>query len=311
MKSSGWFATTAQRARCSTRARRHAVAVGALLALLFAAAPARAAGDAERGRVVFAQAAGCGCHTPERGPVGAGGGDVPTPFGTFFGTNITPDPETGLGRWTDAQIDAAIRHGVTPDSAAESPAMPYYQYAGMSDADVVDLIAYLRSLPPVRQPNRPHTGEMPFARLAYRAWRWLFGSLPVTPAHAPAAGSERGRYLVDHVSICGDCHTPRNLLGMPRASLYLAGAAHGPGDEAAPNITPHPSGIGEWDEADIVNLLRQGMLPDFDNVQGYMARLVDGHGGGPGYKDMPEADLKAIAAYLRSVPPIDNPVHRK
>ncbi len=303
---------TVQHAHRSDVASRATAALGTMLAmLLFAAASARAAGDAERGRVLFAQAAGCGCHTPENGPVGAGGGEVPTPFGTFFGTNLTPDAETGLGRWTDAQIDAAIRHGVTPDGGAESPAMPYYQYAGMSDADVVDLIAYLRSLPPVRRPNRPHEGEVPFARVAYRAWRWLFGALPAGPARAPAGGIARGRYLVDHVSICGDCHTPRNLLGMPRTSLYLAGAAHGPGDEAAPNITPHASGIGEWDETDIVNLLRRGMLPDFDNVQGYMARLVDGHGGGPGYKDMPEADLKAIAAYLRSVPPIDNPVHRK
>ena len=192
---------------------------------LCVAAPAAGAGDPARGAVVFALAAGCGCHTSKEGPVGAGGGEVPTPFGTFFGTNITPDPDTGIGRWSDAEIDAAIRRGVSRDRGIESPAMPYYQYAGMADTDVADLIAYLRTLPAVRRPNQPHRGELPLARLAYRAWRLLFFWPHAPPAVAPAVGPARGRYLVEHVSICVDCHTPRNRLGVPDATRCTSPAA--------------------------------------------------------------------------------------
>ena len=287
-------------------AGRVAGACGLVLAI--AVAPVLAAGDAARGRDLFALAAGCSCHTAPDGPVGAGGGEVPTPFGTFYGTNITPDPETGIGRWSDAEIAAAIREGEARGKGVESPAMPYYQYAGMTDADVADLIAYLRTLPAVRRENRPHEGELPLARSAYRAWRLVFAPAPARPATAPTTGVARGRYLADHVAICTDCHTPRSRLGAPMASRYLAGVANGPGGAAVPNITPHATGIGDWSVDDVVNVLALGMLPNFDNVQGYMAEVVDGRGGGPGYGDAPAADRRAIAEYLMTVPPIDNVV---
>ncbi|MFI5364990.1 MAG: c-type cytochrome [Candidatus Binatia bacterium] len=279
--------------------------------LLIGIPRADAAGAAARGKVVFALAAGCGCHTPKDGPVGAGGGEVPTPFGTFYGTNITPDPETGIGAWTDAEIGAAIREGIARGSGVESPAMPYSQYAGMADDDVADLIAYLRSLPPVRRANRPFQGELPLARWAYRAWRLLFFRPPPRLAHAPNAGVERGHYLVDHVAVCGDCHTPRTRLGVPDSAMYLAGSAHGLNGKPIPNITPHRTGIGGWGVDDIVNVLTLGMLPNLDNVQGFMADVVDGHGGGPGLKDAPESDRRAIADYLVTIPPIDNTVDAK
>lgn len=269
------------------------------------------AGNPERGRAIFALAAGCGCHTPTAGPVGAGGGEVPTPFGKFFGTNITPDPDTGIGRWSDDEIAAAIRTGISKSKGVETPAMPYYQYAGMADSDLADLIAYLRTLPATHRVNRPHDGELPFARWAYRAWRWLFAPRPAASPVPPTEPLARGKYLVDHVAICGDCHTRRNRIGVPTASMYLAGAAHGPGGKRVPNITPHQTGIHGWDQGDIVSVLTFGMLPNMDNVQGYMADVVDGHGGGPGYKDAPPADLKAIAAYLTMVSPIDNDVADK
>ncbi len=284
-----------------------------LAAALFAAgmldvavATSAAAGNPQRGKVIFALAAGCGCHTSAHGPVGAGGGEVPTPFGTFVGSNITPDPDTGIGRWSDDEIDAAIRRGVSRARGIETPAMPYYQYSGMADEDVADLIAYLRILPAVHQPNRAHAGEPPLARLAYRAWRLLFFWPRQAAPVAPSTGSERGRYLVEHVSICVDCHTPRNSLGVPKRSMYLAGSTHGAGGHAVPNITPDPTGIGEWDMEDIDNVISFGRLPDFDTVQGLMAEVVDGHGGGPGYKDAPDNDRRAIAAYLKSVPPLHN-----
>jgi mono/diheme cytochrome c family protein len=270
-----------------------------------------AAGDVQRGNVIFALAAGCGCHTPPNGPVGAGGGKIPTPFGTFYGPNITPDPKTGIGRWNDDEIRAAIRDGLARGKGAESPTMPYYYYAGMSDADVNELIVYLRSLPGVHRESRPAEGELPFARLAYRMWRLLFFRGEAAPVQAPAAGEARGRYLTDHVSICGDCHTSRNRLGVPQLSMYLAGVAHGPDGEVVPNITPDSTGIGDWAAEDIYNVLTTGMLPNFDNVQGSMADVVNGHGGGPGLKDAPESDRRAIASYVKTVAPIDNTVEDK
>ena len=280
-------------------------------ALLLTSSLAYAGGDAARGKVLFTLAVGCGCHTPNEGPIGAGGAEIPTPFGKFYGTNITPDPETGIGRWSDAEIAAALRNGYARDRGVESPAMPYYRYAGMADADVADLTAYLRSLPAVRRANRAHEGELPLPRLAYRAWRFLFVRKQSPPAQATATGVQRGQYLADHVSLCADCHTPRTRLGAPDRRMYLAGSAVGPGGDPVPNITPHKTGIGDWDVDDIVNVLRRGMLPNFDNVQGAMADAVDGHGGGPGFKDAPESDLRAIAAYLKTVPPIDNLVDDK
>jgi mono/diheme cytochrome c family protein len=284
------------------------------LTLLFFGAcvhAAYAAGDVGRGKVIFALAAGCGCHTSTDGPVAAGGGEVPTPFGTFYGPNITPDADTGIGRWSDAEIRAAIRDGVARGKGVEAPTMPYYYYAGMSDEDVNDLIAYLRSLPAVHRQDRPAKGELPLARLAYRAWRFLFVKDETSPATAPRAEEARGRYLTDHVSLCVDCHTPRDRLGVPERSMYLAGVAHGPEGEVVPNITPDATGIGDWDAEDIYNVLATGMLPNFDNVQGSMADFVNGHGGGPGLKDAPENDRRAIATYLKTVPPIDNQVKDK
>lgn len=268
-----------------------------------------AGGDPQRGRAVFAMAGGCGCHTGPDGMVGAGGGEVPTPFGTFYGTNITPDIETGIGSWTDEEIAAAIRNGQLRDGSIESPAMPYYRYAAMADTDLVDLIAYLRSLPAVRRPDRAHETWLP--RAAYRAWRLLFVRAGEPPRQRPEDQVARGRYLLDHVAICGDCHTPRNRWGAEDRSRYLAGTFRGPGGARVPNITPHATGIAHWDEADIVSLLSLGMLPTFDNVQGLMAEVVDGKAGAPGYKDAPKEDHEAIAAYLKVVPPIDNDVPRR
>jgi mono/diheme cytochrome c family protein len=269
-------------------------------------------GDPARGREVFALAGGCGCHTPESGPVGAGGRELETPFGTFHPTNITSDATNGIGAWSDAEIEAAIRRGLLRDGSVESPVMPYYRYAGMADADVRDLIAYLRTLPASPQPNRPHAVELPFPRLAFRAWRWLFAPEVTAPPTAPTAGVDRGRYLSDHVSICGDCHTPRDRFGAPEGDLYLAGIADGPLGEVVPNITSDPeTGIGKWDVADIESVLEMGMLPNFDNVQGLMAEVVDGIGGGGGYAQATKGDRRAIAEYIRSVPPIVHRIEKK
>lgn len=288
--------------------------VAAAIAVVFVAGCTSAppdiglAGDLERGKKLAALAGGCGCHTPDGGPVGAGGVEIETPFGVFYSTNITSDDAAGIGRWSDAELEGALRRGVLRDGSVEAPVMPYPLYSGIADEDVRDLIAWMRALPPSPQKNRPHEVSLPLPRLAFWGWRTLFAPSYDPPEKAPAEGVARGKYLTNHVSICGDCHTPRDGLGVPDSSMYLAGANDGPLGNV-PNITPDPkTGVGDWDPSDMIALLQDGMLPDFDNVQGKMAEVVDGIADGPGYFEAPEDDLLAIAAYLRTVPPIAHEV---
>jgi mono/diheme cytochrome c family protein len=264
-----------------------------------------------RGRYVFSLAGGCGCHTAEKGMLNAGGRPLKTPYGTFYGTNITPDPTHGIGRWTDQQIVDAIRLGVRPDGSVMSPVMPYPALSGMSNEDVVALVAYLRSAPPVAQANQAHETSLPFAGLAMRVWRWLFFSPVDTLAQAPATGVARGRYISEHLAHCQECHTPRTMFGTLDQSRYLAGNQEGIDGEVTPNITPEPkTGIGEWSEDDVVSLLQTGFLPNMDNVQGLMALLIDGVPGG-GYKDMTKEDALAVAQYLQSVTPVVQVIEKK
>jgi mono/diheme cytochrome c family protein len=144
-----------------------------------------------------------------------------------------------------------------------------------------------------------------------RVWRWLFFDPATAPARAPEAGVARGRYITDHVAHCQECHSPRTRVGTLDNSLYLAGNAQGIDGEVAPNITPDPkTGIGKWSEEDIVSLLQTGFLPNFDNVQGLMALVIEGVPEG-GYKDMTKEDALAVARYLKSVPPIEHRVEKK
>ena len=137
----------------------------------------------------------------------------------------------------------------------------------------------------------------------------VFGRFSNSPALAPQKGIERGRYLAEHVSLCGDCHTPRNFIGVPNRSLYLAGAGakKGPLGADVPNITPDKeTGIGDWKREDIAELLISGTKPELDNVQGLMYEVIQ---GAPyGFKDMKREDVLAIADYLKSIPPIKNKI---
>jgi len=264
-----------------------------------------------RGRYVFALAGGCGCHTAKGESVNAGGRPLKTPYGTFYGTNITPDPTYGIGQWTDRQIGDSIRLGVRPDGSIVSPVMPYPAFSGMSDEDVTALVAYLRSVPAVTRANQPHEISLPFSGVAMRVWRWLFFEPIAAPARAPTEGIERGRYISGHVAHCQECHTPRTRIGTLDLSLHLAGNPAGIDDEVTPNITPEvKTGIGEWSEDEIVSLLQTGFLPNFDNVQGLMALVIEGIPEG-GYKDMTKDDALAVARYLKSVPPIEHRVGKE
>lgn len=260
-----------------------------------------------RGQYIFALAGGCACHSDPEGTPNAGARAFPIPLGTVYSTNITQDKETGLGDWTDQQIYDAMVKGVRKDGSRLLPAMPYPDYSGMAQEDLKALIAYLRTLAPVMEETPPLRSWIPFLRsVATPLYLRIFARFATPPAQAPKSGIERGRYLVDHVSLCGDCHTPKNFIGAPIRSLYMAGVdqRRGPLGEAVPNITPDKeTGIGDWSREDIAELLITGIKPDLDNVEGLMAEVVE-----HGYKDMTREDALAIADYLTSIPAIRNKI---
>lgn len=265
---------------------------------------AQTAGDdpVKRGEYIF-NAAGClGCHTESKeAPRLAGGRALKTPFGTFYGPNITPDPETGIGGWTDEDFIRALREGRSPDGTAYFPVFPYASFTHLTDRDLRDLKAYLDAQPAVSKPNRPHDVSPPFGwRFLLPAWQALFledGGLPPEPGRD--AQWERGRYLVQAAGHCGECHSPRNFLGAVDHGRMLAGSADGPEGKPVPNITSDPGkGIGKWSPGEIAFLLEIGMMPDGDFVGGGMNEVVENS-----TSKLTAEDREAIAAYLLTVPP--------
>jgi mono/diheme cytochrome c family protein len=283
----------------------------ALVLAFTAAAHAQANNElVARGQYVFAVAGGCACHTEPEGTPHAGARAFPIPFGTVFSTNITQDKETGLGAWTDQQIHDALIRGIRKDGSRLLPVMPYEKYSGMAQEDLRAMIAFMRTLKPVKKATPALQTWAPFARsLGTPLFLQVFGKFYTSPPQAPKSGIQRGRYLVDHVALCGDCHTPRNFIGAPERSLYMAGASekNGPLGEAVPNITPDKeTGIGDWRRQDIAELLLTAIKPDADNVQGLMYEVIQGTPHG--YKDMNKDDALAIADYIKSIPAIKNKV---
>lgn len=250
-----------------------------------------------KGRYVFATAGGCGCHTPPDGPgLNAGGQKFDGPFGVVYSRNITPDRETGIGRWTDVQVMNAIRRGERPDGTRLFPIHAYTYFVHIADDETRALVAYLKSVKPVKHavPARNLKGPAPAI------------PVPESPKAAPTAGVARGEYLVKGPSHCGDCHTPHRPGGGQDLSKFLAG---GPGPEGTtpPNITPHPvTGIGQWTEEQIVQSIIAGTRPNGTALGSLMRVVIQGTSGG--YKDMRREDARAIAQYLKTVPPIDNKV---
>lgn len=257
--------------------------------------------DAERGAVIFAAAGCASCHlAPEAdgGPL-AGGRAFASDFGTFYAPNITPDPTHGIGAWTDVQLASAIQRGVSPEGAHYYPAFPYTAYAKATAQDVADLIAHLRSLPADATPSQPHDVGFPFnIRRTVGVWKLLFASDDWVLEGDLAAEQERGRYLVEALGHCAECHTPRGALGGLDRGNWLAGAPNPSGDGRIPNITP---GGLDWSVQDIAIYLESGFTPDFDTAGGSMAEVV------LNTAQLTDADRTAIAAYLKAVPAISNP----
>ena len=259
----------------------------------------------ERGQYIFSLAGGCACHSPPKGTPHAGSREFPIPMAKVYSTNLTADKETGLGDWSDQQIHDAMVKGIRRNGEKLLPVMPYEAYSGMAEEDLKALIAYLRTLKPIRKETPALKTWAPLYRPGGTLiWFTFFSRFSNAPAKAPQGGVERGRYLVEHVALCIDCHTPRNFMGVPNRSLYLAGAKEGPLGEEIPNITPdRETGIGDWSRDDIAELLLTGTKPDLDKVEGLMAEVIEA-----GFKNMKREDALAIADYLKSIPPITNKI---
>ena len=286
-------------------ARRALFALAALVTLAASPLPASAQ-DAQRGAYVAA-AAGCiTCHTAsgEGATPWAGGRALKTPFGTFYGPNITPDPAHGIGRWSEADLRRALREGVRPDGANYFPAFPYGSFTGMTDADIRDLFAFLRTLPSSATPSRPHELRFPYGiRFLVAGWKWLyFTPGPKAPDPGRSAAINRGAYIAESLAHCGECHTPRTWLGGLKRELWLAGTRDGPSGDKVPNITPdQATGIGKWSEGELRELLASGMTADGDFIGAEMAEVVKN-----GTSKLTPEDLAALVAYLRALPPIVN-----
>ena len=223
---------------------------------------------------------------------------MPIPeLGLLASRNITSDPETGLGRWTDDEIARAFQEGITRDGVALFPVMPYLNFANLDEEDVASIVVYLRTIPPVHNnvPNR----QLPFPLSI------LVKTMPKPiTAHAPAAKRNtpvaRGEYLVRTVAGCGDCHTPADK-GQPLPGMEFAGGNifHDPGQNMKPvfslNITPDPSGISHYDEALFVQTLQTGRIP---------GRMLSPIMPFENFRNMTEDDLRDIFAYLKTLPPV-------
>lgn len=270
----------------------------------FAAEP-----DAKRGKYIM-MAAGCvGCHTTKKnhdaGRLISGGRALKTPFGVFYSPNITPDPKEGLGKWTEADFIEAMRNGKNPAGEHLLPVFPYTSFTKMTDSDMRDLWAYLQTLPAISDPNIPHGAPFIFRmRFTLGPWKMInFNAGAFQPDQNQSSEWNRGAYLVNALGHCGECHTPRNLMGGFKSGMYHAGAADGPEGESVPNITmDSETGIGDWSDDDLDTLLLMGMLPDGDFVGSGMAEVVENTGR------LTPQDRKAIITYLRASPAIKNKV---
>jgi mono/diheme cytochrome c family protein len=268
-----------------------------------AAAQQPAAERVKRGEYVFRAADCYSCHTDREnnGQPLAGGAAIKTPFGTFYPPNITPDTEFGIGSWSDQDFLRALRDGVAPDGSHYYPAFPYTSFTNMTDEDILDLKAYMFTLPAVSAPSPLH--ELPFYlrwRGALGAWKVLnFARGPISPDPARDAVWNRGRYLVEAMAHCGECHSPRTATGAIDRAKAMSGTPFGPDGKPIPNITPDPSGIGDWSESDLTFALKLGVMPDGDTFGSFMADVVE-----QGTAYLTDDDRTAIARYIRSLPPV-------
>ena len=249
----------------------------------------------------LARAADCAaCHTAEGGTPFAGGRAFVLPFGTLYSPNITPDTDTGIGKYSDADFLKAVRQGVRSDGAGLYPAMPYPSYAGITDADALAIKAYLFSLAPVHTSVPENTLIFPVnQRWLMRVWSMLFNSdNRFQPNIAQSPQWNRGAYLTEALEHCGECHTPRSLFQSLDHRRKFAGTVQA--GWWAYNITAdHDSGVGAWSDADLAAYLSTGHADGRGSAAGPMAEAVN-----LSLRHLTDDDIAAMVAYLRTVPPI-------
>lgn len=281
--------------------KKYLTVAGVLLAM--SASQAMAETLLERGTYLMKGIAGCGnCHTAKGGPMAkhelAGGFAMKEGPIDAITPNLTPDKETGIGNWTDAQLMVAIRDGKRPDGSLIGPPMPYSMYRGLSDRDTKAIIAYLRNLKPVKNATRKSVYKM-----------------PLPPAYGPPVGSiadvsrtdkvAYGAYLAGPAGHCMDCHTPMNKPGRRDFKNQMGAGGfvfHGPwGQSVAANLTPDKeTGLGNWTDAQIKAAITTGVGANGAKLRPPMAFGY--------YKNINNDDLDAIVAYLRSLKPVKNAV---
>jgi mono/diheme cytochrome c family protein len=252
----------------------------------------------------LAKAADCMvCHTTQGGQQYAGGLGFKLPFGTLYSTNITPDKETGIGNYSDQDFLNAVHRGVRRDGARLYPAMPFTSYTYISDADALAIKAYLFSLPPVRAAAPENTLQFPFnQRWAMGFWSILFNpDTRFEPDTSKSPEWNRGAYLAEALAHCGECHTPRNLGFALDNRKKFAGAITA-GWRAYNISSDKTTGIGAWRDDDLVSYLSTGHAAGHGTASGPMGEAVD-----RSFSALAPEDIRAVVAYLRSVPPIASP----
>jgi mono/diheme cytochrome c family protein len=259
--------------------------------------------DFANGKEMFF-AGGCtSCHaTPGQDDKTRLGGGLPlkSPFGTFYVPNISPDPNDGIGRWTEADFVTAVTKGTSPDGAHYFPAFPYTSYQRMRIEDVRDLFAFVKTLPAVQGRVRDHDVPFPFnVRRLVGGWKLLFFRDTRTEEIDSASSWRRGEYLVNGPGHCSECHSPRNALGAIIESQRFAGGPNPEGEGWVPNITQ--KALSDYSVEDIADLLETGGTPDGNTIGGAMAPVIRNT------SQLAPADRHAMAVYIKSLPPVEGP----
>lgn len=265
-----------------------------------AAAELKSASLIERGEYLTRAADCVVCHTAKDGEPFAGGRAFVLPFGTLYSTNITPDPETGIGNYSDANFLEAVHKGVGRNNTKLYPAMPYASYTYMSDADALAIKAYLFSLKPLHATAPKNTLAFPFNQRGLMSiWSAFFNPDKRFEPHVDRSAEwNRGAYLVEAMGHCGECHTPRNLFFALNNRQKFAGAVQS--GWRAYNITADRSGgVGAWSDADLAHYLSTGHAEGRGTASGPMGEAVD-----ESLSQLKPSDITAMVAYLRSVPSV-------
>ncbi|WP_418591979.1 c-type cytochrome [Ponticoccus sp. (in: a-proteobacteria)] len=254
-------------------------------------------GDADRGETVFTAAGCASCHHAPEGEaklVLVGGQPFASDFGTFYAPNITPDAQAGIGDWSLTDLANALTQGVSPQGQHYYPAFPYTAYSKMEPQDVADLWAYMQTLPADGTASQAHDVGFPFnIRRSLGGWKLLFFRESFVMDVDP--NLERGRYLVEALAHCAECHTPRNALGGLDRGRWMGGAPNPSGEGSIPPLTPDKL---SWSAEDVAYYLETGFTPEFDAVGGHMAEVVEN------FSQLTAEDRKAVAAYVKALPPL-------